>query len=351
VHREFTSVFDKRIRTIFRKAVTVTLSDLRLAPFFARALFEQFMASRKRDYQAACGLQVPALAIVSVTRRCNLRCAGCYSRSLHGDKPAEMTPALFRKVLDGFSRLGTGIVLIAGGEPLLHPAVLKVAAEYPRITFPVFTNGLLLDKRFLAFFRSHRQFIPLISIEGDATQTDDRRGKGVSARFEEMAPLMRGMFWGVSFTLTRENYTTVTDRAFITRLLRKGCRLFIFVEYVPVDENSRHLVLTPEQKNTITPLTDTWTRDLPGLFVVFPGDEDQYGGCLSSGRGFLHVAPDGAVEPCPFAPHSDRNLNDCTLEEALNSPLLKRLQAHPEDMAEGEGGCALWARRKEVFDD
>ena len=38
------------------------------------------------------------------------------------------------------------------------------------------------------------------------------------------------------------------------------------------------------------------------LFVNVPGDEKDFGGCLSAGRGFVHVSAEGDLEPCPFAP-------------------------------------------------
>ena len=56
------------------------------------------------------------------------------------------------------------------------------------------------------------------------------------------------------------------------------------------------------------------------LFVNVPGDEKDFGGCLSAGRGFVHVSAEGDLEPCPFAPYSDVNLRDKPLKEALQSP-------------------------------
>jgi MoaA/NifB/PqqE/SkfB family radical SAM enzyme len=349
VPRHFASLFDHRIRGVFKKALSITVSRPGLALHFLKAIFYQIRAAHRRKYQAACGIQAPALAIISVTRKCNLRCAGCYSKHLHSDLSAVMAPELFDKTLAGLRRMGTGIIMIAGGEPLTHPDVFDVTAKYPDLTFPVFTNGMLIDDSYLALFRRQRQLIPTISIEGSERETDLRRGEGVFEKFLAIGDRMRDLFWGVSFTVTRENYELTTSRKFLRRLLNRGCRLFLFVEYVPVAEDTKDLVLTDEQKLALHPLTDRLTRELPGLFIVFPGDESQYGGCLSAGRGFLHIAPNGAVEPCPFAPHSDRNLNDCTMEEALASPLLKRLQAMPEEMSETEGGCALWARKDEIF--
>jgi MoaA/NifB/PqqE/SkfB family radical SAM enzyme len=82
------------------------------------------------------------------------------------------------------------------------------------------------------------------------------------------------------------------------------------------------------------------------LFLAFPGDEDRFGGCLSSGRGFAHIAPDGRLEACPFAPFGDTDARNQPLREALRSPLLEQIRAHHDELSETSAGCALWNRRE-----
>lgn len=77
------------------------------------------------------------------------------------------------------------------------------------------------------------------------------------------------------------------------------------------------------------------------MFVVVPGDEEQYGGLLSVGRGFFHVSADGSMEPCPFARVSDTNLKKTPLKEALGSSLFKEIRKTPELLKESGTGCAL----------
>jgi MoaA/NifB/PqqE/SkfB family radical SAM enzyme len=86
---------------------------------------------------------------------------------------------------------------------------------------------------------------------------------------------------------------------------------------------------------------DTYREELPGLFFAFPGDEEQYGGCLAAGRGFIHVNPLGNVEPCPFAPYADANINEVSLREALSSELLATIRKSHHLLTETSGGCAL----------
>ncbi len=63
-----------------------------------------------------------------------------------------------------------------------------------------------------------------------------------------------------------------------------------------------------------------------GLFIAFPGDEKEFGGCLAAGCGFVHVNASGAIEACPFAPYSDMNLSQMSPKDALSSPLLDKIR-------------------------
>jgi MoaA/NifB/PqqE/SkfB family radical SAM enzyme len=86
----------------------------------------------------------------------------------------------------------------------------------------------------------------------------------------------------------------------------------------------------------------------PALFIAVPRDEDDVGGCLSAGRGFIHINAAGDVEPCPFAPFSDVNLRNTSLRDALRSPLLSAIRDVPELARETGGGCILWKERERV---
>jgi MoaA/NifB/PqqE/SkfB family radical SAM enzyme len=246
--------------------------------------------------------------------------------------------------------LGVSIMLIAGGEPLTRPEILGIVSEHPRMIFPLFTNGLLLDETVMATLRAHPQIVPVLSLEGHQIETDARRGAGVYGHvLDTMERLVEeGIFFGTSLTLTSENYSLVTNEAFLNEMLARGCRLFFFVEYVPIQEGTEFLVLTDEQRDALPALLATWRQELPGLFVALPGDEELFGGCLAAGRGFVHISPEGHLEPCPFAPYSDVSLKTMSLREALQSELLASIRTSPQHMTETQGGCALWANREWV---
>ena len=211
----------------------------------------------------------------------------------------------------------------------------------------MFTNGLLLDQEKAAWLRRQRNVIPVLSLEGHAAETDQRRGRGVYDQLLAKMALLRrhGVFFGTSITLTRRNFATVTGEEFVGELLKAGARLFFFVEYVPVQEGTEDLVLTEEQRAKAQVLLAAYQSRLPGLFIALPGDEEKYGGCLAAGRGFIHLSPEGRLEPCPFAPFSDVSLQEMSLREALDSELLRAIRENGHQLTETRGGCALWAKR------
>ncbi|MCX6233585.1 MAG: hypothetical protein NT175_02530 [Bacteroidetes bacterium] len=153
-------------------------------------------------------------------------------------------------------------------------------------------------------------------------------------------------FWGVSFTLTSRNYEAVLEKSFLSQLIKDGCSMFFFIEYVPVADGTEYLTISLEQRKALLDILNRYREELPGLFIAFPGDEEQYGGCLAAGRGFIHINPLGKIEPCPFAPYSDTNLNNASLKEALSSELLSKIRENHHKLTETSGGCALWQEKE-----
>lgn len=350
---DFRRVFDRALTGLFREALAKFWRSPRTAWSFFRILRHQRRSARRRLFHERRGLVVPAVMIVSVTRKCNLNCVGCYARLLRSDAPEtggqknELGPDRLRSLLAEAVDLGVSVVFLAGGEPLLRPEILQVATEFPEIVFPLFTNGTLMDETWGLFFRRHRNIIPVLSLEGLPEDTEDRRGRGILARLDRAIEVLRRarLFWSVSFTVTSLNFSAVVNRSFLERLIALGGRAFFFVEYVPIQEDSEGLVLTEEEKREMIRLVNDFRRSVAALFVMLPGDETEFGGCLAAGRGFIHVNASGDVEPCPFAPYSDTDVRDSSLREALGSELLAQIRERHQDLKETTGGCALWAQR------
>jgi len=291
------------------------------------------------------------MLILSITGNCNLRCAGCYSHKLGFSKGKELDCASLVRILGEAAQLGIGTVLIAGGEPLIRAVdVWTLAGLFPRTLFAVFTNGLLLNAEAAKRIRGCGNIVPVVSLEGGHDETDRRRGPGVFGRIAGALDTLRseGIFYGLSITVTKSNFPAIFSPGFLDSLANRGCGLLFFVEYVPVEEGSEGETLDETARADLVARVAEFRRRKGVLCVAFPGEEEQFGGCLAAGRGFVHISPSGLLEPCPFAPYSDANLNSLALVDGLKSPLLAAIRANHAQLQETRGGCALWNQREWV---
>jgi MoaA/NifB/PqqE/SkfB family radical SAM enzyme len=147
--------------------------------------------------------------------------------------------------------------------------------------------------------------------------------------------------------MTRSNFNKVTDPLFVEQLVDLGCKFFIHVEYTPVREGTEDWVLSEEQRSRVISIRNSFRSKFPALFIALPWDEDEIGGCLSAGRGFVHISAEGNMEPCPFVPYSDINVKTVSLKKALQSQMLKTIRENQIELQEAHG-CALWAKREWV---
>lgn len=338
---------------LLNAAAKICMSDPAQAGFIARTIVSQRKAVKTREHWEEQGTHVPPFLIISVTSKCNLNCKGCYARAQHRDLTPRLGPIAASNSsadMDDASKLGISVALLAGGEPLTRPELLDITLDYPDILFPIFTNGLLIDDNITARIRGQRNTIPVISLEGNQEITNDRRGTGVWHHVRSAAQTLHRakVFFGSSFTVRSDTVGALTDEKFIMEMTALGCRLFFFVEYVPVQPGTESWELTQDQRLELAQRVNALKSSLPALFVSFPGDEEATGGCLAAGRGFVHISARGDVEPCPFAPYSDTSICGTHLQEALKSPLLKAIRTDHEQFGDTSGGCALWRHREQV---
>ena len=349
------SYMTKGVEKIVSDALRATMHNPRESAYMLKFATAGKKASQKRAEAEKAGEHIPPFLISSITSGCNLHCAGCYSRSNGATNDCgpkdQLSAAEWAKIFDEAQDLGVSFILLAGGEPLLRWDVIKEAAERPDILFPIFTNGTFIGEKYMDLFDKHRNLVPVISIEGDKDKTDSRRGEGV---YDKLISAMdslheRDLIFGASVTVTSENLAEVTSDSFLTSLSERGCKLVIFVEYVPVTDESTDLALSDDERGRLLREVGRVRVVYPQMvFVSFPGDEKSSGGCIAAGRGFFHINSHGGAEPCPFSPYSDVNVRDTSLREALHSKLFYELTAGDILKDDHKGGCVLFEKRELV---
>jgi len=338
------------IEQLIKSALKVTFKNPKQSAFFLRFAKSAQKASKRRSELEKTGLHVPPFLIASITSDCNLKCLGCYSHANNScDDSQELPVKVWERIFDEAIDLGISVILLAGGEPLLRQDVLDAATKRKDILFPVFTNGTKLDSAAIHLFETHRNLVPIISIEGDEAETDARRGQGVYSQIMDSMRTLhkRGLMFGASVTVTANNLDAVTDDDFVSELEQSGCKVILFVEYVPFEQPD--IALNDGSRNKLATRVEELREKQEGVIIIsFPGDEAESGGCLAAGRGFFHISASGNAEPCPFSPYSDLNLQGTSLQDAINSPLFTRLREEGILAAPHTGGCVLFEQEEAV---
>ncbi len=343
------------VEGVVKEAIKATLKNPRESAFMLKFAKATRAASKKRREAEDNGEHIPPFLIASITSKCNLHCAGCYSRCNHATTDAEpvsqLTSEEWLKIFDEADELGISFILLAGGEPMLRRDIIEAAGRKQNILFPILTNGTFIDEQYFALFDKCRNLVPIMSIEGSKEITDSRRGKGIYdkliANMEEFKK--RGLIFGASVTVTTQNYKEVTSDKFLNSLSDRGCKAVIFVEYVPVTEESSELAPSDTEREYLMNEIQWLREERPEMvYIAFPGDEKSSGGCVAAGRGFFHINSHGGAEPCPFSPYSDVNIKSSSLREAMYSPLFMALQSGDILLDDHDGGCVLYEKRELV---
>lgn len=352
----------RHISDAIRRIMVKAYSNVLRNPLEAKTVWrlqQTFLKSEKRrsEINDKDGIDVPPFLICSIATTCNLHCKGCYARA-NGiaadsaeDQKESLSPEQWKAVFEDASSLGINFALLAGGEPMMRKDILECVAEVEDMIFPIFTNGTLIGPSYISFLKQHLNMIPVISIEGMEHSTDERRGKGMYKRAMLSVDMLHkeDLFFGTSITVTTENFDLVTSDAFVDNLRSLGCKLIIYVEYVPTEPGTEPLALNDQDQERMEAVQAHQAELFKDMIIIsFPGDEKHMGGCLAAGRGFFHIGPDGSAEPCPFSPFSDSSVLDLGVKGALASPLFRKLREAHLVGGEHTGGCALYEHRNEV---
>jgi len=150
-----------------------------------------------------------------MTRRCNLRCEGCYY--YEGDKQNKednVDPEAWRKLFREEKARGITFVVLAGAEPALVPDLLE--ACYTEIPLGAIASNGLVHISPEVGYRIH------ISVWGnDATSERVRRAKRMLERqIDNYAGDPRAVF---VYTFTRENIAEA--REVVEKLARRDCKV------------------------------------------------------------------------------------------------------------------------------
>ncbi|MEA3151632.1 MAG: Fe-coproporphyrin synthase [Gammaproteobacteria bacterium] len=301
------------------------------------------MSATAPAFQPAPG-RLP-LVTLYVTERCNSRCVTCdYWR--HGR--IDMSLAAVKRLLPSLERLGTRVVVLSGGEPLLHPDWMHIAEclKSNGIEVWLLTSGLALAKharRVAQLFDS-----VTVSLDGADRQTYaairgldafDKVCEGVAAA------AANGMAPGLRVTLQRTNYGQLPAFVDVAKAIGAARVSFLAVDvanphaFGRVDDIDPDLALRPDDLTIfdalISDLEQTRHTDFKNGFIAESPQKLrrilQYFAAVNGRGAYPPVrcnAPDfsavigasGHVQPCFFIPAApDARVRD-DFAAALGAP-------------------------------
>lgn len=212
--------------------------------------------------------RTPILLSISITSKCNLRCTYCYSYK-DNQNAKELEYEEIVRIIDEFYLLGTRIVMLQGGEPMLHKRIddliryVKSKNMYCSVT----TNSINFEKHLdAAKLLDQVQ----LSIDGNREITDAQRGKGVYDSVEKAMQLCSEH--GIPFHLHAVITGKSTEENTIAPLTELAKRYYTYLnfcipdpegpagpEVLPVDKHIRGIFrLLREKKETGMPTNNSF---------------------------------------------------------------------------------------------
>lgn len=318
----------------------------------------------------------PQVVSWNVTQACNLRCPHCYlgaARRAARELDTEEGLAL----IDELAALGTELLILTGGEPLLRRDLLALArhAAARGLMVVVGTNGTLLKTQTALVLKDSGVRGVGISLDSLEARKHDAfrgiRGAWSKALRALDACLGAGLEVAVQTSVLPMNHEEVPRIAEFAR--ERGARAF----------NAYFLVCTGRGE-TLTDITpsehEALLRELIAIQARYSGEQHRFmvrakcaphvkrlareglergdldaaaavmllaGAGCPAGRNYLRVGPEGEVTPCPYLPVALGNVRRQPLAEIWRDaeplPQLRRLELNGRcgacEFKEPCGGC------------
>src|SRR5262245_59432522 len=159
----------------------------------------------------------PVAAHIIPIRRCNLSCTYCNE---YDDHSAPVPTADVRHRIDRLVELGTGIITLSGGEPLLHPDLDEIVGHIRRrgAIATLITNGYLLTRDRIQ--RLNRAGLDHLQISIDNVTPDEVSKKSLKVLDQKLVSLAESAEFDVlvnsvvgSGITNPDDALTVTERA------------------------------------------------------------------------------------------------------------------------------------------
>jgi len=150
------------------------------------------------------------VVIWNLIRRCNLTCKHCYTTSADIDFLGELTTPEIYQVMDELKDFKVPVLILSGGEPLLHPDIFNISRRAKEMGFylALSSNGTLITQDNIKQIAEIDYQYVGVSLDGIGNTHDKfRQKKGSFAESLIGIGLCRdnGIKAGIRYTLTQDN--------------------------------------------------------------------------------------------------------------------------------------------------
>ena len=207
----------------------------------------------------------PLIVFLSLTERCNLRCKKCTIwKSVKEEREPELSKEEIFSFLSQLSSVGTKIIALWGGEPLLNKNLWEIIREINRLKMIPYlvTNGVLLDEQKVAQLIKSGLASISVSIDNPFPEKhDERKGvKGAFARSCEGLSLLRKLGGekvtiGINMVICKDNTQEILPMAELASSLKLNWLKFIPVHfgfpYNQMEFGNKELMPNEEENKSI----------------------------------------------------------------------------------------------------
>ncbi|MCL2358670.1 radical SAM protein [Candidatus Bathycorpusculum sp.] len=314
------------------------------------------------------------IVVWNTTRRCNLRCVHCYSKSEDKLYQNELTTQEAKTFVEDLANFKVPVLLFSGGEPLLRQDLFEIATNASNlgIRTVLSTNGTLITPKIAQKLKTAG--FSYIGVSIDGAEETNNKFRGNPQAFKQAVTGIRncikaGLKPGLRFTVTNYNIQDISKIFDLieTENIPRAC--FYHLAYVGRGTSIVNDDLTPKQtrdfmdyllskvevmhqkaQNTEILTVDNHT-DAAYLYLKLSKKDPQQArtvlnllkinGGNSSGKGIACVDSNGYVHPDQFWQHHSigniREQSFSTIWANTQDPLLLTLRNRISTL---KGKCA-----------
>ncbi len=254
----------------------------------------------------------PPFLYISIINSCNLRCTGCWV-----DVAAPQAKISFEDLdalITSAKSHGNAFFGILGGEPFMHPDLIRILEAHPDCYFQIFTNGHFIDDEMAAALRRVGNATPLISVEGLEEESDERRGnRDVYAKTMAgiEACVRHRLITGVASSVCTSNIDELVNEQWVDKLIDMGVHYCWFHTYRAVGPDAApELALSREQLRKVRGFAVRMRNEKAIGFVDAYWDDEGQALCPAATGISHHISPWGDIEPCPVVQFANEKIGD-----------------------------------------